>query len=211
MKRSTESQSENSQQANERKSRGRKERGDTPSPSAGAGSGARPSSVGARARNDALLQRRIQTLEDIRSLNAEIVELQKKLLKMLKSNPLFVPHVTPKQKRQVFAVLSELLGDIVMEISSLPGVSSQDLIKKIKFELLTWLQSEQESGELKNALGDIRTGMLRMAMVIDREAVTVLLEQQFLVKISTARPDIEQCVRDMIQTHIDGLQKWITA
>jgi hypothetical protein len=179
------------------------------SPSARRGSGSRPGSGGPRARNDALLQRRVQTLEDIRRLNGEVVELQKKMEKMLKNNPLLVPSVTPKQKRQVFTVLSEFLEDFLTELGNLSSVSTQDLNRKIKYELLTWLQLEQESGVLKNALGDSRTGLLRFAAVIDKESLTSLLKERFLARVLATRSDVEPYIRDMISRFTEGLHKWI--
>lgn len=98
------------------------------------------------------------------------------------------------------------MGDVLAEVSNLPALSTEDLLRKIKYDLMAWLQSDQDSGALKNALSDIRNGLLRMAIVMDREAATVLMDQ-FLVKVLVTRPDVEHSMRDFIGTMIDGLQK----
>jgi hypothetical protein len=194
-----------SEQVHSRKPSGPHQEAETASPSGGS----RPGSGGSRARNDALLQRRVRTHQDLCRLNGEVVELQKKMLKMLKSNPLFVPCITPKQKRHVFAVMVEFLGDAVQEIHKMSGDATPDLINKIKCDLLTWLQLEQ-SETSKNALCNIRTGLLRMAAIIDLEALKAVLEEEFLAKVLAIRPDIEACMKDMVNMVMNTLRKWIT-
>eukprot|EP00746_Dinoflagellata_sp_MGD_P003185 gnl/MRDRNA2_/MRDRNA2_106197_c0_seq1.p1 gnl/MRDRNA2_/MRDRNA2_106197_c0~~gnl/MRDRNA2_/MRDRNA2_106197_c0_seq1.p1 ORF type:complete len:1244 (-),score=293.91 gnl/MRDRNA2_/MRDRNA2_106197_c0_seq1:45-3347(-) len=189
-----------------RKSPGPNQEAEAPTPGSG---GSRPGSGGGRARNDALLQRRIRTHQDLCRLNGEVVELQKKMHKMLRSNPLFVPCITPTQKRHVFAVMVEFLEDAVQQIQTLSGVATQDLSRKIEYELLTWLQLEQESEPCQNALCNIRTGLVKMAAVIDMEAVRALVEEEFLAKVLAIRPDVDAFMKDLLSNVMERLQKWV--
>jgi len=165
----------------------------------------RGGSVGARARTDALVQRRLKLFEELTRLNSEVGSLQGEMLSTLARCPPLLPAGSGAQRRRVFNVIGEFLVEAATDLKHASGSCH---VTAVLHELLPWLPREGVANDC--ALLDVRAGILRVGALLDIEALSSLLSEQFLPWLLKARPAAEEeSLRKVIAQTQETLRAWV--
>lgn len=164
---------------------------------------ARSSSTGPRGWAEALVQRRVQALEEIVRLDSEVRGLQRELHDVLLRSPLLLRGLVGGALRvRLFGVLGEVLHQerqrATMELDG--------------FVLLPFVATSASPGHLEAALGDARLATLRLAAVVDLQALGLVLREQLLPAALAARPPAEaESLRCRLDEVVALLSAWVCA
>eukprot|EP00931_Biecheleriopsis_adriatica_P026649 TRINITY_DN16192_c0_g1_i1.p1 TRINITY_DN16192_c0_g1~~TRINITY_DN16192_c0_g1_i1.p1 ORF type:complete len:1107 (+),score=261.98 TRINITY_DN16192_c0_g1_i1:41-3361(+) len=180
-------------------SRGRpsSRRPETPQGGDPGGARARSSSAGARGRTEALVRRRIEAHEELVKLNQEALKLQQQVQAALLASPLLLPRTRARQRHRVFAVMSEVLLDVVREIGQSDSVASCELLP------------ETLLGCTDSALCDSRAGAIRLAALMDLDMLTSILQGPFLSLLVAAVPSRKTAIEKALQKTVESLNAWV--
>jgi len=162
---------------------------------------ARSSSAGPRGWTDALVQRRLQAFEDLKRLDAEVQGLQREMHEVLLRSPLLLRGLAgPDLRSRIFGVVGEVLQEIGTQ------AATATLHSGTPFEPLCFLDAGVES----SSLCDVRLGAVRLAALIDVEALQKVLTDQFLPVLLAARPASErESLRASVTKAVSQLHSWV--
>lgn len=177
----------------------------------------RSGSVGARARTDALVQRRVKLFDEMVKSNAEVLSLQRELLMELARCPPLLPAASAAQRRRVFGVVGEILREAIADLRHAAAGASLGAPLGAPFgatatlrDLLPWLPRDGSSGNV--AIFDVRAGVLRLAALLDIETLASVLRDEFLPLLLAARPSAEEeSLRKMVAHSVECLRAWVSA
>jgi len=164
---------------------------------------ARSSSAGPRGWTEALVQRRMQAFEDIKRLDAEVRGLQRQVHDVLLKSPLLLRGLAGAELRtRLFGVVGEILLEEGERAAAAPSAA--------RFEPLPFLAAD--GGHVETALCDVRLGALRLAALIDTEALGAVLTEQFLPLLLEARPTSEAAtLRARVSDAVTRLSTWVSS
>lgn len=161
-------------------------------------------SIGARARTDTLVQRRLKLFEELSRLNGEVSSLQLELLTALRNCPPLLPAGSAAQRRHVFNVITEFLVEAIADLRNSSLSSSK---ASMPSELLSWLPGIASN---QSSLCDVRVGMLRLGALLDMEALEELLSVQFvplLQQVCSLVDEVQLC--EAVSQSIKSLRAWV--
>lgn len=138
----------------------------------------------------------INMLKEILDLNKETLRLQGQLHSLLLASPLLIPKVSRSQRQRVFKVASEVLLE----------VGNQVINEGLDFNQIP----EMLCGSLDVALLDCRTGVIRLAAIIDLETVLSIIKEPFLEMLNAAMPGRQSDLDTSIARVIDQLTSWVS-
>jgi len=183
-------------------------------PQSGGARSARSCSAGARGRSEALVQRRLQLYEEMARLSREVHGLQGELRGALALCPLLLPAATAGQRARVFAAVGEILHEALGDLraaalagsaSPLEGLSPAAALLAAQ-ELLPWLSA---AGGQEAVMCDARIGALRLAALLDVQALASVLTEQFLPSLLAVRPSAEEeAFRGAVEQSLKSLRAW---
>jgi len=150
------------------------------------------SNSGARC-TEALVRRRLESLEELENLNTEVLKLQRELLGLLLASPLLLPKTGQKQRARVFALVAEILLEVAQD-----GRNNAVLLL------------EQLGGNPSVALCNSRVGILRLAALIDLEMLSELLKGQLLPRLVETQPERRAALDTAVARTLESLRNWVS-
>lgn len=169
--------------------------------------GARSSSAGPRGFTEALVQRRLQIFEDMKRLDTEVRSLQRETHEVLLRSPLLLKNVaTGELRSRIFSVAGEILQEAARAVVAAPAASPSH------FEPLPFLAAAASGGDMGGAICDSRSGVLRLAALLDEEALRSVLTDQFVPLILAGRPPSEaDSWRAAVSRAANKLKCWVVS
>lgn len=158
------------------------------------------------------MQRRLLSHEELGRLDGEVRGLRQRLHRVLSQSPLLLPSVAPAQRRCVLAVCAELLEEAASELGAgaTPVLSASELGNLAqRAQLFPWLQLGRGGDTAAPAICDVRTGVLRLAALVDADALTSMLTEEFLPTLLAMRPDAAETLKKTVTTAAAGVGEWI--
>jgi len=152
--------------------------------------------------------------EELGRLDGEVRALRQRLHRVLSQSPLLLPSVAPTQRRRVLSVVAELLEEAASKLAAgtTPALSTSELgILARRGQLFPWLQLGRGGDTAAPAMCDVRSGALRLAALVDADALASMLTEEFLPTLLAMRPDAAETLKDMVTTAVAGVGEWIGA
>jgi hypothetical protein len=149
------------------------------------------------------VQRRFKLFEEMSRLNGEVCASQRDLLLALARCPALLPTGSSSQRCRIFSVVGEFLQEAATELRGTPDAEAVQ-------HILSWLPR----GTLAEttALSDVRTGILRVAALLDVDTLESVLSEQFLPVLLAACPESsETSLRNMVARTVETLRTWATS
>lgn len=162
----------------------------------------RSGSSGPRGWREAMVQRRLEALEELQRSDAEVRGLQRELHEELLRSPLLLPGlVGPELRHRAFALLGEVLLEAAVAVAEAP--------RDAAVEPLPFVAALGAGG---GSICDPRLGVLRLAALFDLEACTCALQDEFLPAILRARPAAEEeSLRATVSLAAKMLASWVSS
>jgi len=122
---------------------------------------------------------------------------------MLCRGPLFLPKITGRVKLRVFAIVAEFLHEAVVDFQRAAVTQGTSSIL-----LPSWFQIQSYHGF---AMCEPCLGALRLAALLDVEALASVLMEQFLPPLIDVYPTHEDVLRSGVNNLVESLQMWVAS